>query len=76
MRAIQSLKAAFRAIADRIAAARSSPDFYCGQCERWERCGLPPSENCIVKLAQIARDGEASTSRSANWWRIRANLGS
>jgi len=76
MRAIQSLKAAFRAIAGRIAAARSRPDFYCGQCERWERCGLPPSENCIVRLAQIARDGEASTRRSANWWRIRASLGS
>src|SRR6516164_6701576 len=57
MRAIHVLKKSFHAVARRVAAARTRPAFYCGQCERWERCGLPPSEDCIVRLAQIERDG-------------------
>jgi hypothetical protein len=34
--------------------ARSS-DFTCGDCERWERCGLPLHSDCIHRAAQIAR---------------------
>jgi hypothetical protein len=30
-------------------------EFVCGDCERWERCGLPPDENCIVRAAQLER---------------------
>ena len=30
-------------------------DFTCGDCERWERCGLPPHDDCIHRAAQIAR---------------------
>jgi hypothetical protein len=29
--------------------------FTCGDCERWERCGLPPHDDCIHRAAQIAR---------------------
>ena len=75
MRAIRSLKAAAKAMAGRLAAARSRPDFYCGQCERWERCGLPPSEDCIHRLTQIENEGR-SLGRSAAWWRARASFGS
>jgi len=42
---------------------RRQPDFSCGECERWQRCGLPPSKQCIVMAAQIARNGGRSTKR-------------
>jgi hypothetical protein len=38
-----------------VAALRRRPEFTCGDCERSERCGLPPSDRCIVKAAQIGR---------------------
>ena len=31
------------------------PEFVCGECDRWERCGLKPSENCPFRDEQIAR---------------------
>jgi hypothetical protein len=34
---------------------RRVPTFVCGDCERWERCGLPPHDDCIVRAAQIER---------------------
>jgi hypothetical protein len=40
-----------------LIARRRSSDFVCGECDRWERCGSPPDKDCIVKAAQIARDG-------------------
>jgi hypothetical protein len=50
--AIQDVFARFA----RTAAARQRrPEFTCGDCERSERCGLPPSDRCIVRAAQIAR---------------------
>jgi hypothetical protein len=47
-----------RELAKRAAAlmvSRGRPEFACGDCERWERCGLTPSENCIFKAEQLAR---------------------
>ncbi len=32
------------------------PVLVCGQCDRWQRCGSPPSDRCIAKLAQIERE--------------------
>ena len=29
--------------------------FTCGDCDRWQRCGLPPHDDCIHRAAQIAR---------------------
>jgi hypothetical protein len=74
MRAIDSLKAIASAIAGRMAASRRRPDFYCGQCERWVRCGLPPSEDCIHRAMQMESDAGRSR-RSAVFWRARASLG-
>jgi hypothetical protein len=51
-RAIQDVFAGF---ARTVAALRRRPEFTCGDCERSDRCGLPPSDHCIVKAAQIAR---------------------
>lgn len=31
------------------------PEFTCGDCERWERCGLLPSDDCVVRAAQLER---------------------
>jgi len=31
-------------------------DFVCGQCERWERCSMPPNERCIPRLEQMERE--------------------
>jgi hypothetical protein len=40
-------------------------EFECGDCERRDRCGLPPDASCIVKAAQIARDGGRPRKRAA-----------
>ncbi len=49
----------------RTAAALWRPsEFTCGDCERSDRCGLPPSDRCIVRAAQIAR-GEWTRKRDA-----------
>jgi hypothetical protein len=52
-RAIQGV---FASCARTVAALRRRPDFTCGDCERSDRCGLPPSDRCIVRAAHIARD--------------------
>ena len=44
-------------VADRIAASRRASEFTCGDCERNEQCGLPPHDDCVVKAAQLSRDG-------------------
>jgi hypothetical protein len=36
--------------------ARRQPDFTCGDCERVETCGLPPSQDCAIRLEQIERN--------------------
>jgi hypothetical protein len=57
MRAIHSVKALVTRIVSYVTTARARPVFYCAQCERWERCGLPPSEDCIPMLTQIELQG-------------------
>jgi hypothetical protein len=32
------------------------PEFACGDCERWRRCGLPPDADCPVRGEQIERE--------------------
>ena len=61
-RAIQGVFASF---ARTVAALRRQPDFTCGDCERSDRCGLPPSDRCIVRAAQIAR-GDWTRNRRVN----------
>jgi hypothetical protein len=46
-----------------ITAPRRKHDFVCGDCERWQRCGLPPSDDCIIKAAQMARDADRPRKR-------------
>ena len=36
--------------------ASSEPvDFVCADCERWARCGLASSDDCVFRAEQIAR---------------------
>ena len=71
MGAIHSVEAFLNISAGRIRKARGKPVFYCGQCERWERCGLPPSEDCIPMLTQIELQGgklkDGGNSVAAAW---------
>ena len=56
-------------VAGRIAATRRGSEFTCGDCERNERCGLPPHDNCVAKAAQIARDGEYNQRQPASLYK-------
>jgi hypothetical protein len=40
------------------------PRFECGQCERRQRCGLPPNKDCVTRAMQIARDAEMGRAYS------------
>jgi hypothetical protein len=62
MRALDVVQGIFTKLAS-IVTVRGRSDFACGECERWERCGLPPSDKCIVMAVQIARNG----GRSSKW---------
>jgi hypothetical protein len=61
VRAISIVEMVFIGLARLIARARRQ-EFACGDCERWERCGQPPSEQCIVRAAQLARGAGRSSS--------------
>lgn len=47
----------------------SGEKFTCGDCERWERCGLRPNENCVARAAQIELGAERPRRRRLmiNW---------
>lgn len=55
MRAANPIHGVFAKFASTVAALRRRSDFTCGDCERTDRCGLPPSDRCIIRAAQIAR---------------------
>jgi hypothetical protein len=42
-------------LASALRSLRQPTEFVCGDCERWARCGMPSSDNCIFKAEQIAR---------------------
>jgi len=42
-------------LASTLRSLRQPAEFVCGDCERWARCGMPSSDNCIFKAEQIAR---------------------
>jgi hypothetical protein len=50
--ALHTMTAALR----RAAKRREEEAFTCGDCERSDRCGLPPTADCYVKLAQLEKD--------------------
>jgi hypothetical protein len=54
MRTLDIIRRVFPKRTARTSWARRS-GFTCGDCERWERCGLPPHDDCVHRAAQIAR---------------------
>jgi hypothetical protein len=54
MRTLDIIRRIFPKRTARASWARRSA-FTCGDCERWERCGLPPHDDCVHRAAQIAR---------------------
>jgi hypothetical protein len=58
MRALDAVRGIFIKLADRAATQRRLSRFKCGDCARWEQCGQAPSDYCIVRLAEIERDGD------------------
>ena len=54
MRTLDIIRRVFRNRIARTSWTRRS-DFTCGDCERWERCGLPPHDDCVHRAEQIAR---------------------
>jgi hypothetical protein len=58
MRALDQIPKIFATVAGKIVSLRRWSRFTCGDCERNERCALPPEENCAAKAVQIDRDGE------------------
>jgi hypothetical protein len=60
MAAFHTIREKFARFANAIAVLRQRAawaEFECSDCERRERCGLPPDKNCVVKAAQIAGEG-------------------
>jgi hypothetical protein len=57
MRTLDQFRKKFAAIANFVAAGPLR-HFNCGDCERNAQCGLPPHDDCVERLTQIARDGE------------------
>jgi hypothetical protein len=55
----------FARFARTVVALRRPPEFTCGDCDRSDRCGRPPSDRCIVRAAQIARGDWTKKRRAA-----------
>lgn len=55
------LTEAFRA----ALARRNGNEFVCGDCTRNAQCGSEPSDQCIVRAAQIASDRKRPPKRSS-----------
>jgi hypothetical protein len=40
-------------LAERFASRAQKEEFVCGECDRWERCGLKPDTQCVARAAQM-----------------------
>ena len=69
MRLLEVIRTISAKVADRLATQRQMSHFKCGDCEEVERCGRPPSTNCIERAVQIERDGDKSRSSSLRGYR-------
>ncbi len=55
MRLPTPIRSMLARIAKRNAARRRLAEFTCADCDRWNRCDLPPNAICIARQEQIAR---------------------
>lgn len=42
-------------LSDVLSRLHREAEFTCSDCERWQRCGSPPDDACVVKAAQLER---------------------
>ena len=63
MRTLEDIRGIFADLVSSIASWQGDANFTCGDCDRWRQCGLPPSDKCVVRAAQIARDGGTPRKR-------------
>jgi hypothetical protein len=56
MAMLEPLRAIFAPLTRLIATERRLSQFTCGDCPRWQRCGLPPSAACTHRAAELATD--------------------
>ena len=64
MRALERIRSVGRVL-QALAPPRRPRTFTCGDCERWQRCGLPPDTSCAARAEQLARNGGRPPSRTA-----------
>ena len=72
MRALDVARTALDAIRNATRGVQSDSEFTCGDCERKDRCSLPPNDNCIAKAEQMAR-GDWKTKK--RYQRLAGQLG-
>jgi hypothetical protein len=73
MHALDILRGSANTIAEAIGQVLRRSEFSCGDCERVNRCGRPPTDDCIVRAAQIERDPTGYQRRMkarARYWGI------
>ena len=62
MRSVSGIRKLFAAVGNLLVHQPLS-HFSCGDCERNAQCGLPPHDDCVFRLTQIARDGDRLSQR-------------
>jgi len=62
---LQPVWNALVALAGRIAAAQRRPQFTCADCERAPQCGLPPRDDCLIRIERISRKEQDLLQRVA-----------
>lgn len=63
MRILDAIQIPFRWLTERIEIGQRLSRFTCEDCDLHNHCGLPPGENCVPRLEQIAFYGDRPRPR-------------
>jgi hypothetical protein len=63
MRALEALSGLLEKLKSTVVSP-AADKFTCGDCERWERCGMKPSDQCITRAAQIEAESGRPPKRN------------
>lgn len=72
MRTLDVARTALEAVRNAMRGVRPDPEFTCGDCERRDRCSLPPNNDCLAKAEQMTR-GDWKTKK--RYERLAGQLG-
>ena len=53
---LESFRTTIATLAGRVAATRRHAEFTCSDCARWQQCGLPPSDDCLIRIEQMSQE--------------------